>query len=81
MEPGEEDRKYGQPWLTKKPDGWYCLLCYAYATQDHLESNKHKWREQFPEFYGAFGEAASGRQFPERRGRLACSGSPEESCS
>ena len=82
-EPGEEDRKYGQPWFVKKQGDWYCLLCYAYATQDHLDSDKHKRREQFPESYGAFGEAASSRRHPGRRSQSArrVSDQKSDSCS
>eukprot|EP00931_Biecheleriopsis_adriatica_P000895 TRINITY_DN10103_c0_g1_i1.p1 TRINITY_DN10103_c0_g1~~TRINITY_DN10103_c0_g1_i1.p1 ORF type:complete len:379 (-),score=24.10 TRINITY_DN10103_c0_g1_i1:872-2008(-) len=64
--------KYKKPWLVDKGLGnFFCLLCSAYATDDHLASSKHTFRAENPGSYG-FGDAVDTRQVQdERRSSLA----------
>jgi len=53
----EDEREYDEPWYEKRNGEWYCLLCSAFANQGHIESEKHKKRESYPEGYGYLGAA------------------------
>jgi len=41
-----------EPWFEHKDGMDYCNLCGAYATDGHLESEKHRKRAANPEWYG-----------------------------
>mmetsp|Transcript_157533 Transcript_157533/g.277942 ORF Transcript_157533/g.277942 Transcript_157533/m.277942 type:complete len:355 (-) Transcript_157533:51-1115(-) len=50
------DASFDKPWFEQRPDGWYCLLCQAWADEGHLTGAKHQKREQFPKEYGFVGQ-------------------------
>merc|ERR1712136_242966 len=43
---------YDKPWFERRDGDYYCLLCWAYATEGHVMSNRHVQRESFPSYYG-----------------------------
>lgn len=43
---------YDKPWFERRDGDYYCLLCWAYATEGHVMSNRHVQRESCPSYYG-----------------------------
>mmetsp|Transcript_20304 Transcript_20304/g.36248 ORF Transcript_20304/g.36248 Transcript_20304/m.36248 type:complete len:335 (+) Transcript_20304:45-1049(+) len=48
---------YNKEWFEKKDGEYYCNLCGAWATDGHVESDKHEKRAANPEWYGFGGNA------------------------
>eukprot|EP00928_Gymnodinium_smaydae_P059172 TRINITY_DN42416_c0_g1_i1.p1 TRINITY_DN42416_c0_g1~~TRINITY_DN42416_c0_g1_i1.p1 ORF type:complete len:292 (+),score=46.49 TRINITY_DN42416_c0_g1_i1:58-933(+) len=54
----ETNIDYDKPWFEKKDGDYFCNLCHVWATEGHVQSDRHKTREASPEWYG-FGNSAN----------------------
>eukprot|EP00418_Pyrodinium_bahamense_P056377 CAMPEP_0179176662 /NCGR_PEP_ID=MMETSP0796-20121207/87356_1 /TAXON_ID=73915 /ORGANISM="Pyrodinium bahamense, Strain pbaha01" /LENGTH=305 /DNA_ID=CAMNT_0020880201 /DNA_START=210 /DNA_END=1124 /DNA_ORIENTATION=+ len=43
---------YNRPWFEERNGAFYCLLCGSWATEGHLSTPKHQWRQAWPQSYG-----------------------------
>jgi uncharacterized Zn finger protein (UPF0148 family) len=60
---------YDKPWFEKKDGEWYCNLCGNWATEEHINSNRHRSRAETPEYYGfAYPNAQDPQQQPAANG-------------
>jgi len=55
--------EYRRPWFEERDGAYYCNLCGAWATDGHIQAEKHRKREACPEWYG-FPGVASRREAP-----------------
>lgn len=62
--PAAPDPTYDKPWFENRGREWYCLLCNSWATEGHVNSDKHRRRESCPAAYGFGSGFGSGAMVP-----------------